>query len=63
MSEPLTTYEAVRAYLYSLKHRGAVYAIDRMREFVQKLGHPEQAYPVIHVAGTNGKGSTCAMLE
>ena len=63
MSEPLNTYEAVRAYLYGLRHRGAVYGIDRMREFIAKLGHPEQAYPVIHVAGTNGKGSTCAMLE
>jgi dihydrofolate synthase/folylpolyglutamate synthase len=34
-----------------------------MRELVRHLGHPQMAYPVIHVAGTNGKGSTCAMLE
>lgn len=63
MSEPLQSYEAVRNYLYGLKHRGALYGIDRMQAFVRYLGHPEQAYPVIHVAGTNGKGSTCAMLE
>lgn len=63
MSQMLDSYEAVRAYLYGLKHRGALYGIDRMREFVRHLGHPERSYPVIHVAGTNGKGSTCAMLE
>ncbi|NBD38995.1 MAG: bifunctional folylpolyglutamate synthase/dihydrofolate synthase [Verrucomicrobia bacterium] len=56
-------YASVRDYLYSLKYRGAIYGIDRMRRFVERLGHPERKYPVIHVAGTNGKGSTCAMLE
>ncbi len=63
MSESLQSYEAVRSYLYGLRHRGALYGVDRMREFVRHLGHPEKAYPVVHVAGTNGKGSTCAMVE
>lgn len=63
MSKDLQSYEGVRQYLYGLKHRGAIYGIDRMRELVRHLGHPQNAYPVIHVAGTNGKGSTCAMLE
>ncbi len=34
-----------------------------MRALVEVLGHPERAVPVIHVAGTNGKGSVSAMLE
>lgn len=63
MSDPLQSYEAVRQYLYGLKYRGALYGIDRMSRFVEALGHPERLYPVVHVAGTNGKGSTCAMLE
>ena len=63
MSTSLDSYEAVRSYLYGLKHRGALYGIDRMREFVKVLNHPERSYPIVHVAGTNGKGSTCAMLE
>lgn len=34
-----------------------------MKLLAKKIGHPERRYPIIHVAGTNGKGSTCAMLE
>lgn len=31
-------------------------------EMVRRLGHPERAWKIIHVAGTNGKGSVCAFL-
>src|SRR6476619_8585000 len=34
-----------------------------MRTVVEALGHPERAYPTVHVAGTNGKGSVCAIVE
>jgi len=37
--------------------------LDRVREVCDLLGHPEQAYRVIHVAGTNGKTSTSRMTE
>jgi dihydrofolate synthase/folylpolyglutamate synthase len=63
MISPLLTYADARAYLYGLKHRAANYGIDRMRLLVERLGHPQMRYPVVHVAGTNGKGSTCALLE
>ncbi|MEN8661470.1 MAG: folylpolyglutamate synthase/dihydrofolate synthase family protein [Lentimonas sp.] len=56
-------YIQTRDYLYSLKNQGSKYGIDRMRLFVKALEHPERTFPSIHVAGTNGKGSTCAMLE
>ncbi|MBN1404700.1 MAG: bifunctional folylpolyglutamate synthase/dihydrofolate synthase [Opitutales bacterium] len=59
----LGNYAAVKQYLYSLKYHGAKYGIDRMALLADALGHPERAFPLIHVAGTNGKGSTCAMLE
>lgn len=56
-------YSEVKDYLYGLKHRGASYGIERMRHFCRELNLPDPRIPVIHVAGTNGKGSTCAMLE
>ncbi len=59
----LRTYEEVRSYLYGLKNKGSKYGIDRMLLLAELIGHPELNYPIIHVAGTNGKGSTCAMLE
>ncbi|MDQ8186913.1 folylpolyglutamate synthase/dihydrofolate synthase family protein [Pelagicoccus sp. SDUM812002] len=59
----LNSYESARNWLYSLKNRGSKYGIDRMERFAEVLGHPQRRYPCIHVAGTNGKGSTCAMLE
>ena len=56
-------YSDILDYLYALKNKGSKYGIERMHLLVQALGHPEQKFPVIHVAGTNGKGSVCAMLE
>jgi len=35
--------------------------LDRMREMVGLLGEPQQAYPVVHITGTNGKGSVARM--
>ncbi len=59
----LADYASVKEYLYSLKIGGVKFGIDRMRGLAAALGHPERTYPVIHVAGTNGKGSVAAMLE
>lgn len=36
--------------------------LDQVREFLRALGEPEQRLQIIHVAGTNGKGSVCADL-
>lgn len=63
MSGDLQSFAGVREYLYGLKNHGAKYGIDRMAVLVERLGHPEKRYPLVHVAGTNGKGSTTAMLE
>lgn len=59
----LTGYASVTDYLYSLKAGGLKFGIDRMRRLAEALGHPERKYPVVHLAGTNGKGSVAAMLE
>ena len=56
-------YTATQDYLYSLRDKSAKYGLDSVRSITSTLGHPEKKFPCIHVAGTNGKGSTCAMLE
>ena len=57
-------YEAVTSYLFGLKTaHGLKFGIDRMRLFASALDHPENSLALVHVAGTNGKGSVVAMLE
>ncbi len=41
----------------------ANFSLDNIRAFCAKLGDPQHKYPTIHVAGTNGKGTTCYLLE
>src|SRR5690606_23656415 len=36
--------------------------LDRIRRLLDAVGNPQNAYPIVHVAGTNGKGSTSAMI-
>jgi len=51
---------------YSLKHTSelvkAAFNLERMRDLMTLLGNPEQNYPIIHVAGTKGKGSTSVFM-
>lgn len=52
-------------FLYALGNElkaGAKFGLERMRALLEGLGHPERGLRIIHVAGTNGKGSTCAMI-
>lgn len=58
-----TEFAAVADYLFGLKAGGSKLGLDRMRLLAEELGHPENNVPVIHVAGTNGKGSVSAMLD
>jgi dihydrofolate synthase / folylpolyglutamate synthase len=56
--------DRIAARLETLHPRLIDLSLDRLRILLGKLGHPErQLPPVIHVAGTNGKGSTCAFLR
>ncbi|HYD41961.1 MAG TPA: folylpolyglutamate synthase/dihydrofolate synthase family protein [Anaeromyxobacter sp.] len=48
-------------YLQRLQPLAMRFGLERMERALAALGHPERRYPVLHVAGTNGKGSTCAM--
>jgi dihydrofolate synthase/folylpolyglutamate synthase len=51
------------AWLLSLPPSLMKLGLERMEAALAALGHPEQQVPALHVAGTNGKGSTCAFAE
>ncbi len=56
--------EDIVGRLHGLHPRLIDLSLGRLQELLGKLGHPEQRLPpVIHVGGTNGKGSTCAFLR
>jgi dihydrofolate synthase/folylpolyglutamate synthase len=61
------TYNETIEYLYSLQSVGIKLGLDNISQLLERLGSPQVAYRSIHIAGTNGKGSTasiCAsMLE
>ncbi|HXN49021.1 MAG TPA: Mur ligase family protein, partial [Bryobacteraceae bacterium] len=58
-------YEDAVRFLYSLGNevKAAKLGLGRMSVLLEALGDPHLAGDFIHVAGTNGKGSTCAMVE
>src|SRR5579871_177907 len=59
------TYPDSVRFLYSLGNevKTAKYDLQRMATLLDALGHPERLSRIVHVAGTNGKGSICAMVE
>lgn len=57
----MTPQEALRR-IDSLEKFGIDLGLYRIARCLRALGSPEQAFPAVHVAGTNGKGSTCAFV-
>ncbi len=55
--------DEILGHLYSLHTRGIKYDLAKITESCRKLGNPIAAYDSFHVAGTNGKGSTCTFLD
>jgi dihydrofolate synthase/folylpolyglutamate synthase len=56
-------YHDALAYLYARVGSSSRYGLERVRGLLARLGEPHLAVPTFHVAGTNGKGSTVAVLE
>ncbi len=51
------------SWLENLQSRGIKPGLDNIGRLLSKLGNPEKSLRTIHVAGSDGKGSVCAMLE
>jgi len=50
-------------YLYGLQKFGIKLGLDNISRIMSTLGNPEKKLKIIHIAGTNGKGSCCAMID
>ncbi|MHC9532880.1 bifunctional folylpolyglutamate synthase/dihydrofolate synthase [Dellaglioa sp. L3N] len=59
----ITTYEETIAFIHGRTQFKKSPSLSRMRSFMQRLGNPQNQIDMIHVAGTNGKGSTVAFLR
>jgi len=55
----LSDFERLRIVRYTSQN----FDLDRMRTLLKKLGNPQDQFRSVHVAGTKGKGSTCAMVD
>ncbi|MCM1044606.1 MAG: bifunctional folylpolyglutamate synthase/dihydrofolate synthase [Candidatus Gastranaerophilales bacterium] len=57
------TEKDVMEYIGSLQGRGIVPGLEGIRELCRRLGNPQDALSFVHIAGTNGKGSTLAFVS
>jgi dihydrofolate synthase/folylpolyglutamate synthase len=55
-------YGQCQRYLQAIQASGVKFGLENVRTVLSALGQPQQKYPSVLVAGTNGKGSVCAML-
>lgn len=56
------SYSASIDFLYGLQKYGIKLGLDHIAGLLARLGHPQRRFPTLHVGGTNGKGSTAAMV-
>lgn len=57
------TYDEALEYIHSVSWRGSRLGLSRTLELLERVGNPQKHLKFVHVAGTNGKGSTCACIE
>ena len=56
------TIEQAMELIHGVEWRGSRPGLTRVRELLHRLGDPQDGLQFVHIAGTNGKGSTAAML-
>ncbi len=57
------SYRKTIDYLYGLQKFGMKFGLDNISRLFSAAGNPQESFRAVHVAGTNGKGSTSAMIE
>jgi dihydrofolate synthase/folylpolyglutamate synthase len=70
-NSPIRDYQSAADFLFGrinyeqtrrVPYRSEEFKLQRMQDLAAHLGHPEQSFPAVHIAGTKGKGSTSAMI-
>ncbi len=56
-------YEKTLKYLFGLEKFGMVFGLDNIRWLLNIIENPHNFFKTVHIAGTNGKGSTATMLS
>lgn len=62
LNQTMPTTSLALNYLYQLQWHGIAPGLMRIERLMAEIGHPERSFPAVHIAGTNGKGSTAAMI-
>jgi len=62
-SQPSSSLDEIESLLTSFGHFGVDLSLDRIVRLLAALENPHRRVPIIHVAGTNGKGSVCAYVS
>ncbi len=57
------TYQEALTYIHAVSWKGSRPGLERITELMRRLGDPQRGQKYIHIVGTNGKGSTAAMLS
>lgn len=57
------SYESTLDYIHSVQWRGQKPGLERIQALLAHLGHPEEQLKFVHIGGTNGKGSTAALMD
>ena len=57
------TYQTAMEYMNQIGKKGSILGLANVKELLRRLGNPQDQLTVIHVAGTNGKGSICTFLD
>jgi len=58
-----TTLDDRLTYLYALERKGIKVGLKHTEDLLARCGNPHHEFPSIHIAGTNGKGSTAAVVH
>ena len=59
----MMTYREAVSYIEGIPKFTKKHSLEHTKEFLRALGNPQKGQKVIHVAGTNGKGSVCVYIQ